>query len=103
VDPSAAPGAGEVAADTASAIEGYGRALAGAGRLDDASAVADLWRAASPALETVFVNLMSAAIDAAPAVSALKADQLAHFAAIATRRKSFSAASGLGWLQYRSV
>ncbi|HXT07788.1 MAG TPA: hypothetical protein VN715_12730 [Roseiarcus sp.] len=103
VDANAAPGPGEVAAPTASAIEGYGRALAGAGRLDDATAVADRWRGGGAALEAVFVDLMSAAIDAAPAVSALKADPLAHFAAIAALRRNITAAAGLGWLHYRSA
>jgi len=103
VDPNAKPGPGAVAPETASAIEGYGRALARSGRLDDAAAVADLWRGAGPSLEALFVNLMSAAVDAAPAASALKAEQLAHFYDVATRRRSVAAASALGWLHYRSA
>ncbi len=103
VDPTDKPAAGEAAPETANAIEGYGRALERSGRLDEAAAVADLWRGAGPSLETLFVNLMSAAVDAAPAASALKADQLSHFYDLATRRKSVAAAAALGWLHYRSA
>ncbi len=102
VDPAAGPGADKIAPEIAAAIEGYGRALARVGRLEDASAIADRWRGSGPALEAVFVNLMSAAIDAAPAASALNADELAHFAEIAKRRQAVPSASGLGWLDYRS-
>ena len=103
VDPAAGPSGPEVDPEIASALEGYGRALAHAGRLDEATRIANKWRGGGPAMEKLFVELMGAAIDAAPSASALNADQLDNFREIAERRRTAVAATALGWLGYRSA
>ena len=103
IDPAAGPSSTQVEPDIASVIEGYGRSLARSSRLDEATKIADRWRGGGPALETVFVNLMSTAIDAAPAASALNNEQIAHFADIARTHETVASATALGWLHYRST
>ena len=102
VDAAAGPRDRQVDAEVASLIEGYGRALAHAHRMDEATRLADRWRVGGAALETVFVNLMSGAIEAAPSVGVLSPDQLADFADIARARQLVAGAASLGWLHYRS-
>jgi hypothetical protein len=103
VDPSNKPASATVAPDVASLIEGYGRALARVGRLDEAAKIADLWRVGGASLETLFLSLMSAATDAAPSVAALNPDQLGHYADSVRAHETASLADGLGWLAYRSA
>jgi len=103
VDPAAGPPVGGIDPDVASALEGYGRALAHAGRLDEATRIADRWRGAGPALEKIFVELMGAAVDAAPSAAALNPGELADYSEFAQRAKSAPAAAALGWLGYRSA
>jgi Tfp pilus assembly protein PilF len=102
IDPSGGPPSSDIAPEIAGAIEGLGRALAKVGRVDEATLIADRWRNGGPGLEAVFVNLMQAAIEAAPSASAIAADRLAHFGEIVVARRNAPVAASLGWMDYRS-
>ena len=102
IDLAAPPDGKPVEPQIASALEGYARALARAGRVEAATQFADRWRLTSPALEAAFLSLMGAALEAAPSLAVLKPEPLAHFVELADARKNAPAAAALGWLNYRS-
>ena len=102
LDLAAPPDGRPVDAGVASALEGYARALARAGRVEAATQFADRWRQTSPVLEAAFLSLMGSALEAAPSTAALKPEPLAHFVELADLRRNEAAAAALGWLNYRS-
>jgi hypothetical protein len=81
-------------------VEGYVRALRGAGASDRAEDVAYVWRDAAPSLGGLYLEIFTEA--AADDGAALSPQRLSRFAAFAEKTRSATGAGALGWRFYRA-
>ena len=86
-------------AEQAKLIEGYVQALRGSGEGARAEDVAFAWRAASPALGALYLQIVTEALN--DDASGLTSERISRFAAFTESRHDVDAAAALGWRAYR--
>ena len=81
-------------------VEGYIQAVRAAGDLGRSEDVAYVWRAGSPAVAGLYLQIVTQEI--ADDTAILSSERLARFAGFAERQRSADAAAALGWRFYRA-
>ena len=80
--------------------EGYALALQGAGRLEEAEAVAFAWIDRAPEMRALYIVIMVAELTRDGVPVQMPKERLARFVTVAARDKSANAAQALGWYHH---
>jgi tetratricopeptide (TPR) repeat protein len=86
----------------AKSAEGLALSLRAAGKLDEAETAAFTWRAASPEVRKLFIEIVSAQITASPP-AALSVERRSRLEQIVQDEKSPLGAQSLGWYLYNNA